>query len=119
MSTSIFSAVEGAAWGKIAAKHSENFVERLARVGVSCVFHSSSCSFSCCSTSLTTILTLLQYLNNKMTWIESYVLLHPLHAVFFVGCVFVLVFLGLRRFVGDDVAGEREYGNTRKGGRLD
>ncbi|KAJ6612649.1 thioredoxin-like protein [Mycena sp. CBHHK59/15] len=86
-SPSIFSAVEGAASGTIKSKDSENFVERMAR-----------------------------YLNAKMTAIESYVMEHPLYAVFMVGLVLAVVYLGLQRCLKDDSVGEREYG---KSGRLD
>ncbi|KAJ7078087.1 thioredoxin-domain-containing protein [Mycena epipterygia] len=88
-SPSIFSALEGAASGTIRPKNSENFVERTAR-----------------------------YLNAKMTAIESYVMEHPLYAVFMFGLSLVVMYLGLRRCMGDDSSSDREYGYD-KSGRMD
>ncbi|KAJ7723401.1 protein disulfide isomerase [Mycena metata] len=88
-SPSIFSALEGAASGSIPHKESENFVERMAR-----------------------------YLNAKMGATEAYVVAHPLHAVFMLGLVVVVVYLGMRRCLSDDLSRDREYGYS-KSGRMD
>ncbi|KAJ6571983.1 protein disulfide isomerase [Mycena capillaripes] len=88
-SPSIFSALEGAANGSTKPKESENFVERMAR-----------------------------YLNAKMTATEEYVIEHRLFSVFILGLVLVLVYLGVRRFLSDDSAHDREFGYD-KSGRMD
>jgi len=85
-SASIFSALEGAASGKIGPKNSENFVERLAR-----------------------------YLNQKVTAIEAYVMNHPLFTVFMLGLALVVAYLGVRRCLGDDPLRDREHGYSKSG----
>ncbi|KAJ7067835.1 protein disulfide isomerase [Mycena amicta] len=89
-SPSIFSALEGAASGTIKAKNSENWVERLARS-----------------------------LNKKMIVIENFIVERPMYAVFMMGLALVLVYLALRRCVGDDSVNDRESGFSAKSGRLD
>ncbi|GLB33372.1 putative thioredoxin [Lyophyllum shimeji] len=76
-SASLFAAVEAAAAGTLAYKHSENIVERFAR-----------------------------YLNHKMVSLETYVVTHPWRAVFFVVMAFVAMFMGLRRLLADEAPGE-------------
>ncbi|OCH93224.1 thioredoxin-domain-containing protein [Obba rivulosa] len=71
--TSIFSAVNGALSRTIPYKHSENFVERMAR-----------------------------YLNGRLIGIESYVTEYPWRVAFFFVVGLVAVFLFLRRFLRDD-----------------
>ncbi|KAF7301221.1 Leucyl aminopeptidase [Mycena indigotica] len=72
-SPSIFSALEGAASGSIAPKNSENFVERMARS-----------------------------MNKKMLAFEHFIVDQPLYAIFLMGLVLVVIYLALRRCVGDD-----------------
>ncbi|KAG7446145.1 thioredoxin-domain-containing protein [Guyanagaster necrorhizus] len=76
----MFSAIEGAARGKITPLHSENTVERLAR-----------------------------YLNGKAVAIEGYVVNNPLRTVFFVGFGFVVVILAIRRWILSDLPDDRHY----------
>ncbi|RDB15626.1 Thioredoxin domain-containing protein 5 [Hypsizygus marmoreus] len=85
-SASLFAAIEDAAAGRLPYKHSENAVERLAR-----------------------------YLNHKMASLEHYVVTYPWRAAFFIFMVFVLVFMGLKRLVTDDLPA----GEYRKVDRLD
>ncbi|KAJ7691735.1 hypothetical protein B0H17DRAFT_1169048 [Mycena rosella] len=88
-SPSIFSALEGAATGTIKPKNSENFVERMAR-----------------------------FLNAQLTATEAYIFDHPLHAAALLGAVLVLMYLAMRRCLGDDGAHDREYGYGKEG-RMD
>ncbi|KAK0490375.1 protein disulfide isomerase [Armillaria novae-zelandiae] len=76
----LFSAIEGAARGKIAPLHSENIVERLAR-----------------------------YLNGKAVAIEGYVVDNPLRTVFFIGLGFVVLILAVRKWVLSDLPDDRHY----------
>ena len=92
--------------GTLAYKHSENIIERLARVCVS----SYPAFFALTS--------LLQYLNNKLMGIESYVVENPWHTVFFGIAVVVGIYLLLRRILAD-LDDAREGGYLRKGDRLD
>ncbi|KAH9843500.1 thioredoxin-domain-containing protein [Rhodofomes roseus] len=86
--TSVFSAVQGAQAATIAYKHSENIVERLAR-----------------------------YLNNKLTSIESFVLLYPWRTLSFVVLGILVVFFIARRILSSDF--EAGHGAYRKSDRLD
>lgn len=101
-SKSLFETVEAAAAGKLPYKHSENFVERVARVRL--VFRlrlSSSCLF-------------LQYLNMKMMDLQVYVATYPWRAAFILCMIFVAIFFALKRLLADDVPGD-----YRKVDRLD
>nr|GAT46096.1 protein disulfide isomerase [Mycena chlorophos] len=90
-SPSIFSALEGAANGAIQPKNSENFFERLART-----------------------------LNKKMLNFENFIVEQPVYAVSLMGVVLLLIYLALRKCVGDDIAYEsREYVSSDKTGRTD
>ena len=105
---SLFPTINGAATGTLAYKHSENVVERLARVCPKFVAFSSP--------HLDVVS--LQYLNNKLMAIESYVTENPWHTVFFVFAAIVGVYLVLRRIFADS-DDAREGGYLRKGDRLD
>ncbi|EDR04936.1 protein disulfide isomerase [Laccaria bicolor S238N-H82] len=90
-STSIFSAVEDAASGKLSYKNSENFVERLAR-----------------------------FLSDKMLGIQNYVIAYPLRAAFFLFVGLGVLFWVLHRLVSNDVnADPRVDHKTGKSSRLD
>ncbi|KII96123.1 hypothetical protein PLICRDRAFT_49017 [Plicaturopsis crispa FD-325 SS-3] len=89
-STSVFSALQGAAKGTIVPKHSENLVERLAR-----------------------------WANQKVLGIETYIVNHPFHLVFFLVGTIALIILGMRRAMADDVEDIRERRYNRKSNRLD
>ncbi|KAI0759740.1 thioredoxin-domain-containing protein [Trametes elegans] len=89
-SASLFSAINGAAKGTIAYKHSENAVERLAR-----------------------------YLNDKLTALETYVTSNPWHTAFYGAVLLAVLALGVRRLLADADESSREGGYLRKEGRLD
>ncbi|KAF8239442.1 protein disulfide isomerase [Tricholoma matsutake] len=86
---SLFSAVEAAAGGSLNYKHSENFVERMAR-----------------------------YLNTKMTSFADYVVTYPLRSMFFLVVVLGLVGFGIKRLIADDLPPEEGY-RASKTHRLD
>jgi len=87
-STSIFSAIVGADQGLIKAKHSENIVERVVR-----------------------------HLNTKLTALETFVVLHPWRMVFFIVVGLVVIYMILKRLVGDDVSDSHSH--LKKSERLD
>ncbi|KAF9268413.1 hypothetical protein L218DRAFT_954776 [Marasmius fiardii PR-910] len=87
--SSVFSAIDGVINGQTKYKHSENFIERLAR-----------------------------YLNKKMTAIETYVVNNPMHTIFFLCGIIVVVILGIRKVLADDPM-DKDLGKMGKGGRLD
>lgn len=105
---SLFGAIEGAASGKVQALHSENLVERVARVCLSVIYRFT----------VTHLASNIQYMNNKLTSIQDYVVNNPLHAVFFVLVGFAVMIFGLKRFLSYDDLVERDYMKD-KVGRLD
>ncbi|KAG6836914.1 hypothetical protein H0H93_001280 [Arthromyces matolae] len=72
-SKSLFEAVEAAATGSLAYKHSENMIERFAR-----------------------------YTSNKLTALEYYVVNYPLRVTLFVFLILVVVFFVLKRWLAND-----------------
>ncbi|CCL99003.1 uncharacterized protein FIBRA_01011 [Fibroporia radiculosa] len=88
-STSIFSAIHGAAGGTIPYKHSENMVERMAR-----------------------------YLNAKLTATETYVFSYPWRTAFFIFLGIAVIILVFKRLFAAD-SDSREYSHMRKADRLD
>ncbi|KAF7433548.1 hypothetical protein PC9H_005506 [Pleurotus ostreatus] len=89
-SASLFTAIDSVHKNKLAYKHSENAVERIAR-----------------------------YLNGKMMSLEHFVKTHPYYTITIVVGSMVALFLWLKRLVADDVYDIREQGQLRKGDRLD
>ncbi|KAF9468758.1 protein disulfide isomerase [Collybia nuda] len=75
----LFPAIEAAAAGKLRFKHSENFVERMAR-----------------------------YLNTKMTAAETYIITYPFRTVVLVLLVIALIIWGLKKLVADDIPADRD-----------
>jgi thioredoxin domain-containing protein 5 len=95
LSASIFSAVDDAAAGKSTYKNSENTIERIAR-----------------------------NLSAKMQSLEAFVMAYPFQSVLLLMAVFVAIFWGLTRIVGNDAMtaqqGQNEWREYKgKNGRLD
>jgi thioredoxin domain-containing protein 5 len=107
-STSLFPTIEAAATGQISFKHSENFIERMARVR----------PFQTFVTIQPFLIVTKQYLNTKMTSIEQFVVTYPLRATFIVLLVVVLIIWGLKRLIADDIPTDRDY-RAAKADRLD
>lgn len=105
-SASVFSAVNGAMKGTIPYKHSENAIERLARV----------CALLLLGASWTEVW--LQYLNDKLVSVETYVTTNPWHTALWGFVLLIALLLGIRRLLSD-TEDSREGGYLRKGGRLD
>ena len=105
-STGLFAAVEAAAAGKLKVKHSENLIERFARV----------CRFDLLSVCLLTHKR--QSLSAKFSWIEYYILQNPLHSFLFIVVVLIVLFIVIQRWVSADGL-DAEYGALRKGDRID
>lgn len=96
--------------GKSSPKHSENTVERMARVSVlSFTYIRTHFSFTVAT----------QYLNDKLQWFESAIKANPKTTIF----MFVLVIIGfiyfIKRTVFDDNGDQYYYHPSGKEGRLD
>ncbi|KDQ65138.1 hypothetical protein JAAARDRAFT_43901 [Jaapia argillacea MUCL 33604] len=92
-SDSVFSAIDGIRTRKISGRHSENFVERLAR-----------------------------YLNDMLTGVEVYVIAHPWRTGGFALVALVLFILLMKRLFSDDFSDVRDFSrdpSMRKSHRLD
>jgi len=107
-SSSLFSAVEDAASGKTPFKHSENFIERLARV--------SSCYRI--ALLISSHFTHSQNLNGKLLSVEAYLIRHPIRSVFFALAFIAGVLYMLFRMVGTPRADDLRDART-KNTRLD
>ncbi|KAJ4471993.1 protein disulfide isomerase [Lentinula aciculospora] len=82
---SVFLALDEVAQGQLSPKHSENFIERVAR-----------------------------YLNGKLQSIESYIINHPKHVAFFVLMGFMLVVYAIRKALADEPM-DKDYTRMGKG----
>ena len=105
-SVSLFSAAEAAAAGKLSYKHSENIVERMARV------RHASVPF------VPVTYHIQQHLNTKMISFAEYVVAYPLRSVFLLFVVLGLVTFGLKRLITNDLPSQDEHRAT-KAHRLD
>ena len=93
-STSIFAAIEGIEKGTVKPKSSESFAEQASRVGPFTVHV------------LWTIIDItsdLQYLNEKIIGLETFMFNKPLQFIGIIIVVIAAIFLGLRRAVVDEV----------------
>lgn len=103
--------MEGVLKGTIAPIHSENIIERMARV--------RPVAFVC-----RPHLTLLhQFLNDRLTSLESIITNNPITVIFIVVCVVGLIILGVKRMLAeeliDDYPGVPSEGKSRKSRRVD
>ena len=103
--------MEGVLKGTISPIHSENVIERMARVRPITFARSPPLTL------------FLQFLNDKLTSIESIITNNPITAVFIVFCVFGLIILGVKRMLAeeliDDYPGVPSEGKSRKSRRVD
>lgn len=103
---SVFSAIDGAELGSIKPKHSENFVERIVRVRLSysspLVLPAERC---------------FQNLNNKLTVLGTFAVLHPWRIACFVVIGLIVLYMILKRLIADDTSDS--HPPLKKSDRLD
>lgn len=104
----LFATLEKATAGELHFKHSQNRVERLARVCLA--------SFSSIINRLCSLIPFHQWLNHRLSGVELYVTAHPYKSVFFLVSGIVVVFTLLIRWLGGSVPHDQ---NHYKSSRLD
>jgi TRAP-type mannitol/chloroaromatic compound transport system permease large subunit len=108
----LFAALEDIVSGKVKYLNSENVVERLARVSSLILELVLANSYR---------LALLQYLNGKMTGLETYITEYPIRFVAWLVAGMLIIFFVIFKLVGNDASNiERgEYVRVNKSSRLD